>query len=63
MCRCNIKSTSLFEDMPNTYHIEYKEMNYFTKGFYTYLICDYGSFGIDENDCNSKLLLALYKNN
>ena len=49
--------------MPNTYHIEYKEMNYFTKGFYTYLICDYGSFGIDENDCNSKLLLALYKNN
>lgn len=45
----------------NNYHIECMEMNYFTKGFYTYLMCDCGSLGIDENASNSRLLLALYK--
>jgi hypothetical protein len=50
------------------YHIECMEMNYYPlmntnypKPF-SYLVCDCGCAIIDENNCNSRLLLALYKN-
>jgi hypothetical protein len=48
------------------YHIECMEMNYYTKldtrYLYSYLLCDCGCLIIDENACNSRLLVALYKN-
>ena len=44
------------------YHIECMEMNYYLKDLYSYLVCDCGHTSIDENYCNSKLLMALYKN-
>ena len=45
------------------YHIECMEMNYYPycNGVYSYLICDCGCTIIDENSCNSKLLIALYR--
>jgi hypothetical protein len=44
------------------YHIECMEINYYQSDFYTYLLCDCGCNSIDENSCNNRLLMALYKN-
>jgi len=50
------------------YHIECMEMNYYPlidtrfSHTYSYLVCDCGCSIIDENSCNSRLLLALYRN-
>ena len=48
------------------YHIECMEMNYYPYGDsinpYSYLVCDCSFTIIDENSCNSRLLLALYRN-
>ena len=48
------------------YHIECMEMNYYplfeAMHLYSYLLCDCGYTNIDEYSCNSRLLLALYKN-
>jgi hypothetical protein len=44
------------------YHIECMEMNYYQDcNFMSYLSCDCGFHKRDENECNSKLLCALYK--
>ena len=44
------------------YHIECMEMNYYQDcNFMSYLSCDCGFYKRDENECNSKLLCALYK--
>ena len=49
------------------YHIECMEMNYYPLSdtrfthTYSYLVCDCGCSIIDENSCNSKLLIALYR--
>lgn len=48
------------------YHIECMEMNYYTQCesmyLYSYLVCDCGCSIIDDNSCNSRLLVALYRN-
>ena len=66
-CKCNTninKNTKyvISKCCNKEYHIECMEMNYSRKGFYTYLMCECGSDSIDENNSNSKLLIALYKN-
>ena len=48
------------------YHIECMEMNYYPQydgiHTYSYLVCDCGCSIIDENSCNSRLLIAFYRN-
>jgi len=69
--KCNVEITTnaryvIAKCCHKKYHIECMEMNYYPQCnsiySYSYLVCDCGCSIIDENSCNSKLLIALYRN-
>ena len=66
-CNINISTNAKYvisKCCHKKYHIECMEMNYYPNINIknSYLLCDCGFSCIDENECNSKLLIALYKN-
>jgi hypothetical protein len=70
-CNINISTNARYviaKCCHKKYHIECMEMNYYPlidtrfSFTYSYLVCDCGCTIIDEKSCNSRLLLALFRN-